>query len=101
MEISAKEAKMRREPGAVEDRPRKHEDGFHVENDKQHRDYIETGRITASRVAFGGNAALVRQKFCRATAGYRTNQFEDKKRDDGKGKHQQREDEDRNVGRRH
>src|SRR6201986_4700480 len=53
---------------AGDDCPGQQEDDFHVEQDEQHRDYVEADREAAACIAFGNDAALIGLEFGDGTA---------------------------------
>ena len=89
---------VRGEPGTVENGPGKKENGLNVENDKEHGDHVKARGIAAAGVAIGGNAASIRKKLSGTAAGFRTDQLEDEKSHNGKGKNEYSKNQNRNVG---
>src|SRR5208283_619816 len=72
------------DPAAIENGPGKQEHGFHVEDDEEHRDDIETRGITAAGVGLRRDAAFVGEKLCVTEARFGTNELEDNQRNHGK-----------------
>ena len=59
MMIAKKAAHAERRQPAVDYRPGKNEDRFHVEEDKEHCDHVEADGKSAASVAEDGNAAFI------------------------------------------
>jgi hypothetical protein len=89
------------DPTAIKNGPGKQKHGFHVEDDEEHRNNIETRGITAPSIGFRRNAAFVGEELGVAEARFGTNELEDDQRNHGKRKNQKREDQNRDVGRGH
>jgi len=91
-------AHMLREPETITNGPGEKEDRLDVEDDEEHGHDIEPGGIASAGIAFGRDAALIREELRRSPAGFRANEFEDQKSENRKRKNEQGEDQDGNVG---
>src|SRR5262249_47160066 len=80
----------------INDRPRKQENRFHIENNEQYRDHVIPDRIPLARVGIRIYSALIRQQLAFAP-GIRPDELRDEQRYDRKKKRQSDKKENRNV----